>query len=258
MSEELLNIRGVSKHFGGVKAVDNLSFHVPHGVIKAIIGPNGAGKTTLFNLISGNLRPTTGRIELNGRDVTRVPDHRKVYQGVTRTFQTTRVFYNMSVLENVMLGRHPRSRSGFLSAAFRMPWMLREEHAIRKAAMNSLEFVGLTELADHPSDTLSFMQQRLLEFARALATEPQLLLADEPAAGLNSRETKDVAALVRRINHHGITVLIVEHDMSLVMDISDEILVLNYGSKIAEGPPSEIRLNKDVIDVYLGRRSDHA
>ncbi len=190
--------------------------------------------------------------------MTRIPDHRIAHLGVTRTFQTTRVFNNMTVLENVMLGRHPRSRAGFFHTAFRLPSMLREEHAIRKKALESLEFVELAEHAYEPTDTLTFKQQRLLEFARAVATEPVLILADEPAAGLNTRETREIAKLVRRIHQSGITVLLVEHDMSLVMDISEEIMVLDYGKKIAEGSPEEIRNNKEVIDVYLGRRDENS
>ena len=258
MSEKLLEVKSLSKRFGGVRAVDNVSFVVVPGRIKAIIGPNGAGKTTLFNLIAGNMRPTAGRVFLKRHEVTRFPDYRMVHLGVARTFQTTRIFSNMSVLENVMVGRHTRSHAGFFSTALRLPAMRREESAIRSAAVESLDFVGLADRVNHPAATLPFREQRLLEFARALATKPRLLLADEPAAGLNTRETKDIAALIRKICTSGITVLLVEHDISLVMDISDEILVLNYGKKIAEGSPSDIRRNEDVITVYLGRKAKDA
>ncbi len=255
MSEYLLDLREVCRFFGGVKAVNGVSFTVKPGVIKSIIGPNGAGKTTLFHLIAGNNRPSSGAIYLDGRNVTALPDYRMARLGVARTFQTTKIFTNMTVLENVMIGRHTRTRAGFVSSALRLPWMRREEMSIRKAARKQLDFFGLQDKADCPAAILSFKEQRLLEFARALATEPHILLADEPAAGLNTRETRDIAQLIRRINEAGITILLVEHDMSLVMDISHEILVLDYGKKIAEGTPDEIRRNEDVIAVYLGRRN---
>jgi branched-chain amino acid transport system ATP-binding protein len=258
MPDALLTIENLSKHFGGVRAVNNVSFAVNEGVIKAIIGPNGAGKTTLFNLIAGSLHPNTGNVYLENRNVTRFSDHQMVRIGVARTFQNTRIFTNMTVLENAMMGRHSRSKAGFVSTALRLPWMIREEYAIMKAACESLEFVGLGDLQDALADALPFKQQRLLEFARALAIGPKVLLADEPAAGLNARETKEIASLIKKINDTGITVLLVEHDMSLVMDISEEILVLDFGSKIAEGNPSDIRQNQDVIDVYLGRRAEDA
>jgi branched-chain amino acid transport system ATP-binding protein len=258
MSEELLNIDKLCKFFGGVKAVNNVSFSVKPGVIKAIIGPNGAGKTTLFNLIAGNFPSTRGNIFFNGKDVTGLPDFKIAYSGIARTFQTTKIFHNMTVLENAMVGRHTRSSSGFFSTAFRLPHMIREERSILKAARKSLDFVGLGHKADHPADTIPFRDQRLLEFARALSSEPKILLADEPAAGLNTRETREIAALIRKIHKSGITVLLVEHDMSLVMDISHEIVVLDYGKKIAEGSPEEIRRNKKVIAVYLGGGAEDA
>jgi len=255
MSEQLLDLKDVCKFFGGVKAVNCVSFTVKPGVIKAIIGPNGAGKTTLFHLIAGNICPSSGAIYLDGLNVTALPDYRMAHLGVARTFQTTKIFTNMTVLENVMIGRHTRTRAGFISSALRLPSMRCEEQSIREAAQKQLEFLGLKDKAGYSAAVLSFKEQRLLEFARALATEPQILLADEPAAGLNTRETRDIAALIKRINDLGITILLVEHDMSLVMDISDEILVLDYGKKIAEGAPDEIRRNEDVITVYLGRRN---
>jgi branched-chain amino acid transport system ATP-binding protein len=255
MAEPLLELKEVSRFFGGVKAVDGVSFSVKKGQIKSIIGPNGAGKTTLFNVIAGNMRATSGTIKLQGRKVTTFPDYKMACMGVARTFQTIKIFTNMTVLENVMVGRHPRSRAGFFSTAFRFPWMRREEASIIREAGKHLEFFDLLEKADHPAHTLPFKEQRLLEFARALATEPVILLADEPAAGLNTRETKDIAALIKKIKETGVTVLLVEHDMSLVMDISDEILVLDYGKKIAEGTPAQIRKNDEVIAVYLGRRA---
>lgn len=257
-AETLLKVEKLSRHFGGVRAVDEVTYSVSPGVIKAIIGPNGAGKTTMFNLIAGSLKPTAGDIFLKEKKVTGKTDYKMATLGVARTFQSTRIFHNMTVIENVMIGRHPRSRSGFASSALRMPWMIKEEKKISTKALQSLEFVGLANKAHEAADNLPFKDQRLLEFARALATEPEILLADEPAAGLNTRETREIAALIKKINASGVTVLLVEHDMSLVMQISDEIIVLDYGKKIAEGNPEEIRNNKDVIAVYLGRRGENA
>jgi len=258
MTEHLLEVDSLSRNFGGVKAVNHVSFALNTGAIKAIIGPNGAGKTTLFNLIAGNLRPTSGVIRLNGKNVTTLPDYWMAALGLARTFQMTRVFHGMTILENVMMGRHTRSRAGFFSVALRFPYMRREERGILQASMKALDFVGLGLKASQPADTLPFREQRLLEFARALATEPRLILADEPAAGLNTRETKEIAALIRKIHQSGVTVLLVEHDMSLVMDISEEIIVLDFGRKIAEGTPEEIKRNEDVIAVYLGKRDTNA
>ncbi|MBN1901821.1 ABC transporter ATP-binding protein [Candidatus Sumerlaeota bacterium] len=254
----MLELKDVCRFFGGVRAVDGVSFCVSKGQIKSIIGPNGAGKTTLFNVIAGNMKPTKGNIRLQNRNVTMLPDYKMASLGVTRTFQTIKIFSNMTVLENVMIARHPRSRAGFFSAAFRFPWMRREETSLIRESRKYLEFFDLLGKADHPAHTLPFKEQRLLEFARALANEPVILLADEPAAGLNTRETKDIAALIKRIRDTGVTVLLVEHDMSLVMDISDEILVLDFGKKIAEGTPEHIRKNDEVIAVYLGRRAEGA
>lgn len=255
---ELLQVEKLCKFFGGVKAVNNVSFSVRKGQIKAIIGPNGAGKTTLFNVIAGNLRASGGKVIFSGEDITHLPDYQIVKLGIARTFQNTRVFNNMTVLENVMLGQHTRSRAGFLSTALRLPAMRSEERRIREAAMASLEFVGLQDYWDAPADTLPFKQQRMLELARAYSLNPRLMLIDEPAAGLNARETKEIAILIQRINAAGVTVLLVEHDMSLVMNISDEVLVLDCGEKIAEGPPAEIKRNQDVIAIYLGRRATDA
>ncbi len=258
MTDTLIKIENLSKHFGGLKAVDRVSFLQQRGMIKAIIGPNGAGKTTLFNLIAGSLRPTSGKVFLGEREITSCPDYYMPRLGLARTFQNTRIFTNMTVLENAMLGLHSRSRAGFISTTLRLPTMLNEERTIRQRAMEALEFVGLQDAWNEPSDRLPFKHQRLLEFARALAIKPCLILADEPAAGLNSRETREIAALIKKIHKVGVSILLVEHDMSLVMDISEEILVLDFGKKIAEGIPSEIRDNQDVINIYLGRRAHNA
>jgi branched-chain amino acid transport system ATP-binding protein len=252
----LLEVVGLRRSFGGLRAVNDVSFSVSAGSVKAVIGPNGAGKTTLFNLISGLLAPDRGRIRKNGCDITGLKPFQRVALGICRTFQTTRLFPRLTVLENVMVGRHPRTRAGFLSGALGLPWAWREERRIRESAVSILRELGLGELAEELAMNLSFGHQRLAEIARALATEPSLLLLDEPAAGLNIHETRAMAELILKIRASGVTVLLVEHDMSLVMDISDEIVVLNYGEKIAEGKPHEVQRNPEVIRVYLGE--DHA
>ncbi len=254
----LLHIEGLRKHFGGVIAVDNISLEVRRGRIKSIIGPNGAGKTTLFNLISGLLRPDTGRISLEGRSIENKPPHLIAKQGISRTFQTMQPFGNMTVLENVMVGRHSRTVAGLLRVALRTPHARAEERRTHEQARHWLDFVGLGLLADRPADSLPCGQQKLLEIARALATEPKLLLLDEPAAGLNIRETEDLAQLLYHIRDLGVTLILVEHDMSLVMEVSEEVFVLDYGRKVAEGPPREIQNHPDVIAVYLGEESSYA
>jgi branched-chain amino acid transport system ATP-binding protein len=252
MGEKLLQIEDLHRSFGGVKAVNGVTFEVARGQIKSVIGPNGAGKTTLFNLISGLLVPEAGTIRQNGREITGLSPFRIAELGVCRTFQTTRLFPEMTLLENVMVGRHPRTRAGFLAGLLSLPWTWREEAAIREQALELLRTLQLSDRAEQPAASLPFGKQRLAEIARALATEPQLLLLDEPAAGLNIYETRELAELILRIRDRGVTVLLVEHDMSLVMDISDEIVVLNYGQKVAEGRPEEIQKDPEVIRIYLG------
>ena len=256
MTDLQLEIRELSRSFGGLKAVNDVSFMVRTGSIKSVIGPNGAGKTTLFNLISGMLPCDSGIILQNGRDITGFQPHRIAKLGISRTFQTTKLFSRMSVLENVMVGRHPRTRAGFLSGVLNLPWTWKEEREIRERSLELLGTLGLNDAAGEPASNLPFGKQRLLEIARALATEPSLLLLDEPAAGLNIYETREMAEIVLKIREWGITVLLVEHDMSLVMDISDEIVVLNYGRKVAEGEPAQIQRDPEVIRIYLG--GDHA
>ncbi len=248
----IISIDGVSMNFGGVAALSDVSFTVNAGYIKAIIGPNGAGKTTLFNVITGVYSPAAGRILYEGMDIAGTKPDEIASRGITRTFQNVELFSNMTVLENVMVGRHTRSRSGFLSCALRFPCMMREETDIRDSARMHLDFVGLSARSGDMASSLPLGHQRYLEIARALALEPKLLLLDEPAAGLDEKETEDLGGLIRRIRDRGITVLLVEHDMSLTMEISDEIVVLDYGKKIAEGTPREIQYNKKVIDAYLG------
>ena len=249
---KLLSVRGLSKRFGGLKAVDDVSFDVREGAIKALIGPNGAGKTTLFNLISGFLRPDRGSVVFDGADVLGLPPHQIAARGLARTFQQIRLFPNMSVLENILVGRHLHSRGGFLSCMLHMPFTRKEERGAREAARGILEFLGISGLADAEAVRLSYGQQRIVELGRALACEPRVLLLDEPAAGLNIRETAEVGKLIGRIRGRNVTVLLVEHDMSLVMDISDEIVVLSYGQKIAEDMPHAIQKDPEVIRVYLG------
>lgn len=248
----LLSVKGIAKTFGGLRAVDNVSFDVPEGAIKAVIGPNGAGKTTLFNLISGYIPPDAGEVMLDGQRLHGRKPFEIAGAGVARTFQHIMLFHQMTALENVMVGRHRLSRAGFLAAMLRLPSTRAEEREIRERSMEALDFVGAADYAEVDARSLSFGQQRLVELARALALEPRLLLLDEPAAGLNMHETSEMAKLITRIRQRGITVLVVEHDMSLVMNISDEVMVLSYGEKIAEDTPLMIQKNEEVVRVYLG------
>jgi branched-chain amino acid transport system ATP-binding protein len=220
--------------------------------VKALIGPNGAGKTTLFNLVSGVVPPDAGTVALRGEPIQGRGSHRIAALGLSRTFQQIRLFSQMTALENVMVGAHPRSRAGFVAGMFHLPWTWREEREIERRARAALELVGVAELADQDATSLSYGQQRAVELARALAAEPELLLLDEPAAGLNMRETAELARLVGRIRASGVTVLIVEHDMGLVMSVSDEVAVLSYGQKIADATPRAVQRDPEVIRVYLG------
>lgn len=248
----VLQANRVRKEFGGLVAVAGISFEVKEHEILAIIGPNGAGKTTLFNLISGIHALDSGEIRFRGRLLNNLPPHEIAALGIGRTFQNLQIFANMTVLENVMVGRHPKSTYGFLDAALRLPRARREEEAIRQEALRYLALVGLEKKAALPAAALPLGQQRLLELARALATEPTLLLLDEPAAGLSASETKELNALIRQIRQKGMTILLVEHDMSLVMDVADRVIVLNYGEIIATGTPPQIQNNDQVIKAYLG------
>lgn len=252
MSDVLLEARELRKAFGGLRAVDGVNFGVPRGCIKAIIGPNGAGKTTLINLMTGLDRLDSGEVRFAGRRIDPLQPYEIVRLGIARTFQNLKLFADMSVLENVMTGRHSRTHAGLVAAILRGGRGRTEEAAIESDAARLLDEVGLLEHAQERAGDLPFGKQRLLEIARALATEPSLLLLDEPAAGLNSAEASALGSLIRRIRDKGITVLLVEHHMELVMDISDEILVLNFGQRLAQGTPDEIRNDKAVIAAYLG------
>lgn len=252
MGSPLLAIRSMSRSFGGLKAVDEVSFDVAEASITAVIGPNGAGKTTLFNLISGSLRPDSGEAQFQERRITGLKMHEIAAAGVSRTFQNVRLCPGMSVLENVMLGRHTQSHAGFIAAMLRLPWTTREERGIREKAIELIEFLSISDVCDAEATSLPFGRQRTVEFARALAAEPKLLLLDEPASGLNMRETAELAQSIVRMRDLGITVLLVEHDMSLVMDICEKIIVLNYGRTIATGSPEEVQRNSEVIKIYLG------
>ncbi len=248
----LLSVQSVSKRFGGLDALKEVTFGVYRDQIKALIGPNGAGKTTLFNIVSGSYRPTEGRVQFAGVDVVGKAPHRICRMGVGRTFQHSLVFDDMTVLENVAVGRYSRTKAGLFSAALTLPRHRREEAETFKAAHEALRRVGLDHVAGEPAENLPMGERHLLEIARALASGPQLLLLDEPAAGLNDDETRRLADTVRKIRDEGVTVLLVEHDMTFVMEISDEVVVLDYGRKIAEGPPLMIQNNEEVIKAYLG------
>lgn len=248
----MLEVSGIKQIFGGVVALDDVSFAIPEKAIFGVIGPNGAGKTTLFNIITGIYSQTAGKVILSGTEISGLPTERLAPLGMVRTFQNIELFGQMSVLENVMVGLHSKSSSGLLACAFKMPWAVSEERKIRAEAMKWLEFTGIADLADEEAGNLPFGKGRMLEIARAMACEPKILLMDEPAAGLNSQETRGLAVLIRTIRDMGITVVLVEHDMELVMDICDRIVVLNLGTKLAEGTPREIQENQEVIAAYLG------
>jgi len=248
----LLEVSGLKMSFGGLVVLEDVSFTVNQGEIFSIIGPNGAGKTTLFNILSGIYTPTEGRMWIDGDVLNGLRMHDIARRGVGRTFQNVRLFGNMSVIENVMVGRHCRTRSGFFKVLGRTRAVRKEETQIREAALSQLEFVGLSDCSCLPATSLPFGSQRLLEIARTLAAEPRVLFLDEPAAGLNPRETILLSRLIERIREQGITVVLVEHDMDLVMGISDRIMVLNNGRKLCEGVPREIQEHPEVIAAYLG------
>jgi branched-chain amino acid transport system ATP-binding protein len=248
----LLSLDRITRRFGGLIAVDAVDLEVAKGGVTAIIGPNGAGKTTLFNIISGFQAPNAGRVVLDGTDITGRPPEAIAAAGLVRTFQLVQLFQNLTVLENVKVGSHLHTRGGLWSALLRLPRTRAVERAVETRARELLAFVGLDASADEEASALAYGQQRLLEIARALAAGPRLLLLDEPAAGLSVEETRRLAAAIRTIAGGGTTVLLIEHDMKLVMNTADMVAVLDFGRKIAEGPPDAVREDQAVIAAYLG------
>lgn len=248
----LLSVQNVTMRFGGLVANDGVSFDVPEGALFAVIGPNGAGKTTLFNIISGFFPPTEGSVVFGGDTITGLPQHAVASRGLIRTYQLVQLFKDLTVRENVAVGAHRVTKGGIPAALFTPGWARRQEAEVERRSRELLDFVGLGAQADMPADKLPYGQQRLLEVARALAADPRLLLLDEPAAGLNTQETAALADVIQRVNARGVTVLLVEHDMSLVMKVAQRIAVIDFGKKIAEGTPAEIKAHPDVIAAYLG------
>ncbi|MDQ3531757.1 MAG: ABC transporter ATP-binding protein [Actinomycetota bacterium] len=258
----LLEINALHKHFGGVAAVDGVDFHVDAGEIVSVIGPNGAGKTTMFNVVTGFNHPDSGEISFDGRRIDGLKPNQVTSVGIARTFQAVRLFPNMTVIENVMVGQHPRTRAGMLGAVLGLPGARREERDITQRAREVLGFFGdrfPQEIEDEYAGGLSYADRRRLEVARAMATDPKLLLLDEPTAGMNPAETEGLTKLVGRLRDDiGLTIIVIEHDMRLVKGVSDRVVALDYGKKIAEGTYSEVASDQHVIEAYLGTRQENA
>lgn len=252
----ILAIEHISKNFGGVAALSEVSFGVKEGEIVGVIGPNGAGKTTLFNLITGVFSPSSGSISFRDKPIIGLRPHKVTKMGISRTFQNIRLFGHMTALENVMVGSHCRTHAGLWQGLWRTGIQRGEEKSIREKSESLLRLVGIAEDRNTPAGSLPYGKQRRLEIARAMGADPELLLLDEPTAGMNESETEDLRLLIQKIQALGKTVVLIEHDMHLVMNVCERLVILNFGRKIAEGVPEEIRENKDVIEAYLGREED--